>query len=76
MRTLLEYILNEEEAATPANTMGMGDPGILQEPVSIPRGEPAPVGGIPKEKIRIHRRRKRSKPGKRDFEMIGDKHNT
>ena len=61
MKDLFDYIQEEMDgAATPANTMGAGEPG--------PECLSAPAGGIPKQTIRIFRRKKRRKNG-RDFEM-------
>ena len=65
MKTLLEYIIKECEgvgvAATPANTIGMGEPTVT-DLVS------APAGGIPHEETRIWKpgRKKKRKPKKMD----------
>lgn len=63
MKDLFDYIQEEMDgAATPANTMGAGEPG----PECFVS---APAGGIPKHtKTRIFRRKKKRKNG-RDFEM-------
>lgn len=72
MQSLYDYLLGvfEEEgagAATPANTVGMGDPG-LGELIS------APEGGIPRGETRLFHKKKRRKKKGRDFEMTSDKH--
>ncbi len=69
MKTLLEYILREEECdATPANTIGMGNPNVT-DLIS------APADGLPEEDMRITKRRKRRRIGKRDYPMTGKVHN-
>lgn len=67
MRTLLEYIMMECEGGapvvgmtTPTNTMGAGEPG----PECMVRTD-----GIPKEKIKITRRRKKRRSTLRDYPM-------
>lgn len=72
MQSLYDYLLGifEEEgaeAATPANTIGMGNPGI-DELIS------APEGGIPRGETRLFHKKKRRKKKGRDFEMTADKH--
>lgn len=74
MKNITEYLqeLLEEEGAgvgagvgtgssTPTNTMGMGEIDFGTD-YPIPRG-------IPKEKIRIHNRKKRKKKNQPDFDM-------
>jgi hypothetical protein len=67
MRTLYEYIMMECEGgapdsgmATPANTMGAGNPDA---------GELARLDGIPHEKTKIIRRRKKRRSTLRDYPM-------
>lgn len=75
MKDLKEYLYNLLEdnvgAQTPSNTIGMGEPGIDNEPLIS-----APAGGIPKGKTKITRRRKTRRKDPRDFIMNGDIHNS
>lgn len=65
----LSHILEEEGGtATPANTIGMGNPD-LGELIS------APEGGIPHGDTKIIRRKKRRKKKEPDFKMSDDIHN-
>lgn len=67
MRSLYEYIKEEEAGgmATPASTMGMGEPSFSTDGLVS-----APAGGIPKEKTTIYKRRKKKKRRDlRDFIM-------
>lgn len=71
MKNLCDYIREEMEggilAATPANTMGAGEPTVT-DLVS------APAGGIPKtDQTRIVKRKKRGKKGS-DYIMTGPQH--
>ena len=71
MRNLYDYIQEEMEGgasvATPANTMGAGEP-TMTDLVS------APAGGIPKtNQTRITKRKKRKKKGP-DYIMTGPRH--
>lgn len=79
MKTLSTYLqeIFEEEAggggifATPGNTMGAGEPGFDTEPLVS-----TPAGGIPKKQTtKVTKRRKKSRPGLRDYVMDGPKHN-
>ena len=74
MKNLNEYLQSvlEEEGGitqTPANTMGMGD--ISPNTDSLLS---APEGGIPKEKTKIYKRRKKKRKDIRDFLMNDDIH--
>ena len=73
MKTLYEYILQEEECGmmTPSNTMGAGEPGFDTDGFIS-----APLGGTPKQSTHITRRRKKKKSDLRDYPMTGPKHNT
>lgn len=56
--------------ATPANTMGAGEPSFDTDGFIS-----APIGGTPKQTTRITKRRKKSKKGLRDYLMTGKVHN-
>jgi hypothetical protein len=74
MKSLFEYLMKEcEGGATPANTMGMGNPTIDGDTLSEPIGPVA--GGRPHGDTRITKRRKRRKKGQPDFDMKGEVHN-
>ena len=69
MKSLKEYLQEcdggaapaggDSGGATPANTMGMGEPAMGQDHME----------GIPVQNIRIFRRKKRKKKSQKDFEM-------
>ena len=70
MKSLKEYLQEcdggattpaggDSGSATPANTMGMGEPPMGQDHME----------GIPVQNIRIFRKKKRKKKSQKDFEM-------
>ena len=73
MKSLKEYLQECEGAtaagvATAANTMGLGDPSIAVDGLVS-----APLGGIPHQTTKIHRRKKRKKNPLGEFDMKNDK---
>lgn len=75
MKHLQQYLqeIFEEEAggifSTPCNTMGAGEPSFDKEPLATP------ARGIPHQITRRTKRRKKSRPGLRDYVMTGKIHN-
>ena len=68
MRSLYDYLMEEESGimATPANTIGAGEPDLdeLARPVA---------GGMPKSETRVFKCKRKKKKGP-EWHMTGPKH--
>lgn len=67
MKTLYDYLMEEESGigATPANTIGAGEPDIDELAHAVD-------GGMPKGETRLFKRKRKKKNGHREYVMVAD----